>query len=894
MALAKQLRSHASSIKDVGLPSSLEEEAKAANAPPGNDERETRHLAKLQEWLQAERDRQAENRYQMALDEDFYDGLQWSEEDALVIESRGQAPLVYNEVKVSCDWVIGSEKRNRTDWKVLPRTDDDVTGAEVKTKVMKYISDVNRVPYIRSAAFKEATVAGLSWLEDSISPDATKDVLYAGNESWRNVLHDSFDRSVDYDGQRYIFRWRNIDLDIAVAMFPTKAGLLQSVAKGEDEIMADDDTTLWYLGSPLRDKQSRSIGQRSYVADAVNSAYNTRQRVRLYECWYKVPQKVQVIRGAGFDGEIFDETNRSHVAAVDEGRADVIPSTTLVVRCSYFVDGALLDDFPSPFKHNRFPFTPVYCHRRARDGLPYGIVRNMRDPQEDLNKRMSKALFLLSVNQVITEQGAFDEKGEYTLNEAIDAASRPNGVIVMRDGQKRFEIRRDYNELQGQTELVTMDRQFLQSTSGVTDELLGRRTNATSGVAIAARQDQGSLTTSGLFDNYRLSLSISGQKQLSNAEKFYTMPKVIRLAAPKGNKPFEWVKINQPEVQPDGSVRFLNDISASSADYIVDEQDFKASMRQAMFDSLNDMIGKIAPLNPMFAISLMDMLIDVADFPGKEEMLERVRMLIAEARGEGPKDPAAEGAAAEAAELEKRAAAAKIAKDEASANKADAEADAIRVTLRPDQVALDLETQAAQTVGQQLSNVAQEQAVTGTTPMQPGEQAQMAQADQHKQADMAAKGVIPAAPASPLAAAPAQGVAASSAPVQPAAAAPAMPDLLSQLLTQVVATQKQLADVTAGVAAAVEASANAIESTQSTMTGVAQSVDAVASSVEQNAENVSAVAKATSEVSKAVAAVEKSTAATAKAVADAKQTKGKTIEVTGKDGKKMTAVIKPN
>jgi hypothetical protein len=317
-------------------------------------------------------------------------------------------------------------------------------------------------------------------------------------------------------------------------------------------------------------------------------------------------------------------------------------------------------------------------------------------------------------------------------------------------------------------------------------------------------------------------------------------------------------------------------------------------MRQAMFDSLNDMIGKIAPLNPMFAISLMDMLIDVADFPGKEEMLERVRMLIAEARGEGPKDPAAEGAAAEEAELVKRAAAAKIAKDEADANKKDAEADAIRVTLRPDQVALDLETQAAQTVGQQLSNVAQEQAVTGTQPIQPGEQAQMMQADSHKQADMAAKGVIPAAPASPLAAAPAQGVAASSAPEMPVAAAPAMPDLLSQLLTQVVATQKQLADVTAGVAAAVEASANAIESTQSTMSGVAQSVDAVASSVEQNAENVTAVAKATSEVSKAVAAVEKSTAATAKAVADSKQSKGKTIEVTGKDGKKMTAVIKPN
>jgi len=862
MALAKQTRSYGSR-KDVGLPSSLEEEAKAASDGEQMGDKEQRHLAKLNEWLTSERDRQAENRYQMALDEDFYDGLQWTEDDAKEVESRGQAPLVYNEVKVSADWVLGSEKRNRTDWKVLPRTEDDVTGAEVKTKVMKYLSDVNRVPYVRSAAFKEQVVAGLGWIEDSLSPDATRDILYCGNESWRNVLHDSFDRSVDGNGMRYIFRWRNLDLDVSCAMFPDKVAQLQRAARGEEEILADDENTLWYLGSPLQDRDNRAIGRRTYVSDSVRQAFSSRQRVRLYECWYKVPAKVDAIRGAGFDGEVFDESNRGHVAAIEKGEADVIPSTTMVVRCSYFIEGCLLDDFPSPFKHNSFPFTPMWGFRRARDGMPYGLIRNMRDPQEDLNKRMSKALFLLSVNQIITEQGAFNEKGEYTINDAIDAASRPNGVIVMRDGEKRFEIRRDYNELQGQTELVSLDRQFLQSSSGVTDELLGRRTNASSGVAIAARQDQGSLTTSGLFDNYRLGFSISGQKQLSNAEKFYTMPKVIRIAAPKKDKPFEWIKINQPEVQADGTVRFLNDISASSADFIVDEQDFKASMRQSMFESLNDMIGKIAPLNPMFAVSMLDLLIDVADFPGKEEMLERVRELIAEARGEGPKDPGAEAAAAEAAQLEKHAAAAKIAKDEAAANKADAEADEIRAMIPLNAVAVD------------LKNIAQEQAVSGTQPIQPGEQAQLAQAD----AQMAQSGAIDqakldqqaAAQSAKMAqggvqnaAAPVQGVAASSAPEMPAAAAP--PDMAS-LLAQIVATQQQLADVSAGVAAAVDGVANALEQTQATVSAVANSVDAVASSVE------------------AVAGKQ-----------DDAERKGreKSIDVTTKEGRRVKATVKPN
>ena len=76
---------------------------------------------KLMEWYQQERERQAANRYQMALDEDFYDGLQWSEEDILELEARGQAAYVYNKIKPTIDWVIGTEKRTRIDFKVLPR-----------------------------------------------------------------------------------------------------------------------------------------------------------------------------------------------------------------------------------------------------------------------------------------------------------------------------------------------------------------------------------------------------------------------------------------------------------------------------------------------------------------------------------------------------------------------------------------------------------------------------------------------------------------------------------------------------------------------------------------------------------------------------------------------------
>lgn len=682
------------------------------------DSSSARTFERLHAWLQHERERQAENRFDMAKDGDYYDGLQWDEQDAQAVEARGQAPLVYNETKVTLDWIIGTEKRNRVDWRVLPREASDNQAAAIKTKVLKYVSDVNRIPFTRSQAFAEAAICGLSWLEDSLATDATDDILYFGAESWRNVLHDSYHRRLDGRDMRYLFRWRHIDLDIAQAMFPEHADHLERMALEGDQLHADDEDELWYLGERLRNQTDLwRNSTRRYVHSSVSAIQSTRRRVKVYEAWYREPAEAPIVQGGAYHGEIFDPRNVGMQRNMQSGWCDVTPKTILRVRCAYMTEGALLEDYESPFKHNEFPFTPIYCFRRQRDGMAYGHVRPIRDPQMDLNKRMSKSLFLLSVNQLVTEKDAFDEEGEYTLQDAIDNAANPNGVFVLRDGSKKFEIRRDYAEVRSQLDLVSLDRQFMQSGSGVTDELLGRRTNATSGKAITARQEQGSTTTAGIFDNYRLAISLSGQKQLSNAEKFYTLPKVIRLTEPKSpeneNSGLSWVTINEPEVQPDGSVRFLNDITATKADFIVDEQDFRASMRQSMFDSFMAMLEHIAPIAPTIAVGMLDMLIDLNDFPGKEEMVARAKQLVAEARGEPTSPEEAEEMAAqraEQAELEKRAAAAKIAKDEAAADKTDAEADQIRITLPPNAVALDLERVPQQ---QALSNGARRVTVPG-------------------------------------------------------------------------------------------------------------------------------------------------------------------------------------
>ena len=110
-----------------------------------------------QSWFLAEAAKQAPNRAMMAKCEAFYDSEQWSSEDAQDVKGRGQNPVVYNEIKPTIDWMIGTERHSRVDFFVVAEDDgqdaeDDATN---KTKLLKYLDDVNRAGFERSYAAED-------------------------------------------------------------------------------------------------------------------------------------------------------------------------------------------------------------------------------------------------------------------------------------------------------------------------------------------------------------------------------------------------------------------------------------------------------------------------------------------------------------------------------------------------------------------------------------------------------------------------------------------------------------------------------------------------------------------------------------------------------------------
>lgn len=600
-------------------------------------------LRRLLEWFYFERERQSSNRLEMAMDADFYDGLQWDPEDAQALRDRGQMPLVFNEVAPMVDWLIGTERRSRVDWHVLPRTEDDVQMADVKTKVMKWIHDNNRIGFNRSRAFADAVKVGVGWVDSGARDDPSQDILYEKYEDWRNVLWDSMSYELDLSDARYVFRWRWVDEDIALMIAPDRQDAIRQATIDEQfhhDTSQEEDT--WYTLNDIQQQRSGHL----YASGSGRITDARRRRVRLIECQYRKPARVTMVADGPMKGSIFNPSLDPALAQAlaRAGGAPLVDKVMMRVHFALFTEAAMLKMGPSPFRHNRFTLTPIWCYRRGRDRMPYGVVRRVRDIQMDMNKRASKALFLLNSNQIIADEGATDD-----WNVLRDEADRPDGMIIKRSG-KELLIRRDTDAATGQINMMTLDAQAIQKSAGISNENLGRQTNAVSGEAIKARQLQGSVVTTEPFDNLRLATQIEGEKLLSLAEQFYTEEKVVRLTGSKGA--IEWVRVNQPEVQADGSVRFMNDVTATMADFVVSEQDYAGTLRQVMFDSLNQLATR---LPPEIALRMMTIAMEFSDLPNKDEIASQIRRMTGERDPDKPLTPEEQAQQAQQAQMQAEA-----------------------------------------------------------------------------------------------------------------------------------------------------------------------------------------------------------------------------------------------
>lgn len=647
-----------------------------------NKQSEREKHSRLMAWYEQEKSRQAHNRYQMALDEDYYDSEQWTNEEKAELRQRGQNPTVYNEIKPTIDWLIGVERRTRTDFNIISSQDDSPEAeddAKTKTKLLKYIAEANRVEFERSDSADDCFKGGLGWIECGISPDPEDEPLYVRAESWRNMLYDSLGTRRDLSDSRYLFRFRTVDLDIAIAFFPDKETQLRaSAVSGNNSPYLD-----YFNGRPIEEEVSASIPDKFTSYDGNAWAKNDRERVQLIEAWYREPTK---------------ET-RGGTSSVDRLR--------MKMRCTIMTENYILMDVESPYKHNKYPFVPCWAYRRKKDNAPYGPIRPVRGPQDSLNKRMSKSLHVMSTNQVMIEGDAIDPK-LMSADEIRDELRAPDGFAVLKTGGiARIKVTRENDVAAAHMQYAQADQAIIRNASGISSENLGRDTNVTAGIALKQKAEQGGQLTAELFDNLLFARQLEGELCLSLIEQFYDEPKVFSITGDRSKR--DYSRINQTDPQNPG--QRLNDITARKAQFIIGEQAWKQSLAQAAFESLMALMAQLAPAAPQVVMALLDTVFELADIPNKRVILERIRQVTGMSDPDEPESPEQQQAKAQQQQIAQKQLEAQMAQLDADIAKAKAtgnnlDANALETTLKAMYVAM----QAAQIITQvpQVTSVADE------------------------------------------------------------------------------------------------------------------------------------------------------------------------------------------
>ena len=172
-----------------------------------------------------------------------------------------------------------------------------------------------------------------------------------------------------------------------------------------------------------------------------------------------------------------------------------------------------------------------------RENNRYGMVRDLISEQDEINKRRSKALHLLSVKQVIMEDGAVAD-----IDKARREVARPDGLVVINPGMK-FEIHDTADLAEGQFKLLQHATAEMQA-SGPNASMSGTDPRELSGRAILAQQAGGAAAHEPIADTLRMWSRTLYQVAWMAARQYWTAGRWVHVTDDLGNT--KYVGINQP------------------------------------------------------------------------------------------------------------------------------------------------------------------------------------------------------------------------------------------------------------------------------------------------------------------------------------------------------------
>ena len=543
----------------------------------------------------------------------FYRGNQWDPADVAILDDEGRPALTINTILPTINTVLGEQSTRRADVNFKPKGNGTQELADVLNKLYIHIADTNKLDWLESTVFADGLIQDRGYFDVRIDfTDHIQGEVRISTKDPLDILIDPDAKEYDPKTWNEIFETKWMSLDEIEEQYGQDAADKLRVAAEYGNTMGQDSVEYeetrygdTYTGVEYN-QSSTTNPEENRQMRAVRVI--ERQYYQLKECTYYVDSVTGDMRQVpGNWGE------RKKKKFADEYGLEIITRLDRKVRWTVTADKVVLHDDWSPYEC--FTIVPYFPYWRR--GRPFGMVRNLISPQEQLNKISSQELHIVNTT---ANSGWIVETGSLNGMTADDLEEHgaETGLVLEYNRGSSPPAKIPPNQIPtGLDRLGQKAATNIKTISGISDAMLGTDSPEVSGVAIQQKQNRGVLMIQVPLDNLQKTRQYLAEHVLRLIQAYYTEERLIQITDENDPmKPEVPIVVNQ--VTPEGDV--INDLTLGEYKVVVGTMPARDNYDEVQFAEAISLRQVGVPIPD-------DLIVDYSHLAKKGEVAQRIRQM---------------------------------------------------------------------------------------------------------------------------------------------------------------------------------------------------------------------------------------------------------------------------
>ena len=526
---------------------------------------------------------------------------QWPEDVKRQRELDGRPCLTINKLGPIIRQVVNDARQNKPQIKVQPQDSKaDPETAEVMSGLIRNIETSSDADTAYDTAVGDAVSGGFGYFRINLK--------YACDDNWdQDIVIERVANPFAVFGDPYSTAADSSDWNVAFVTDQISKKQYQKEYKGADEV--DWDAGEWPL------------------------SWREGDQITIAEYWKREKVKRQIVLlsdASTLDLKAFEARAEEYYMAGIQvmGAPREVMGYQVTQRVLSGVEEIAKTDWAGKY----IPIVPVYGDEINLKGKRYfrSLIRSAVDAQRMFNYWSTQSTELVALAPkapYIGRKGAFEHDAEKWAT-----ANTKSHAYIEYDGADKPERQPFAGVPAGALQEALSASDHIKAVTGIYDASLGARSNETSGRAIMVRQREGDVATFHFIDNLSRAIRHGGRILIDLIPKVYTEERVIRVLGAEGQvdtiplgQPVQMKdKRGQPQIENGQPVTKIYDLSVGKYDLTVSAGPSFTTRRE---EAANQMVEFIRAF-PAAAPVLGDLLAKNLDWPGADEIEQRLKALL--------------------------------------------------------------------------------------------------------------------------------------------------------------------------------------------------------------------------------------------------------------------------